>query len=117
MVLYEVNFEIPKQHYQEFTRLFDKHMDDGVNSDPKGFQFAGRWLRENKYENRSEDVVLVTAHYYLRDRAALQHYFDVNADKVRAKFLDPIKDKIPLVVTRRILLADVESGHPPKLPR
>lgn len=98
MVIYEVNLAVDRAIADAYAAWLTPHIDEILALD--GFVSAEWWDVEPAPET-SGDRVRWCVQYRLRDRAALQAYFDEHAARLRGDGLDRFAGRF--AATRRVL--------------
>ena len=80
--VYEVNLSVNRTHAQEFSAWLAPHIEEMLTFN--GFLHANWYTRSSSEEGISEDVVLWTIHYHLRERKDFESYLQHHAEKMRA---------------------------------
>jgi len=103
MLFYEVNLTVTSDAINEYAAWLREHVREMLEID--GFEAAAWYVRSDDAETipDGDDVQGTrhwTIHYQVRDRDALQAYFDDHAERMRAAG-EPYADDVE--VTRRTL--------------
>ena len=109
MVLYEVNLAIDREIAAAYAAWLGSHIDEILMLD--GFVSAEWWRVEPPEAAGAGDRVRWCVQYQLRDRAALQAYFDEHAERLRGDGLTRFAGRFE--ASRRVLVersAGEESG-------
>ena len=100
MVIYEVNLAVDRDVIDEFTAWLRPHIEAILTLE--GFVRATMLEREHDGGAAARpDRALLTVHYYLRDRAALETYFERHAAALREDGIRRFPDRF--TADRRIL--------------
>ena len=101
-LIYEVNLSVDKEIEQEYETWLTAHIEEMVAIE--GFEGARLYRRRAEDEGQEEgDKVLWTVLYSVRDRPALQSYFDLHAPRMRQQGLSLFSGRF--TASRRILLS------------
>eukprot|EP00455_Lapot_gusevi_P038734 TRINITY_DN4341_c0_g1_i4.p1 TRINITY_DN4341_c0_g1~~TRINITY_DN4341_c0_g1_i4.p1 ORF type:complete len:124 (-),score=43.74 TRINITY_DN4341_c0_g1_i4:99-419(-) len=98
-VIYEVNLEIEPEVLDNFLSWLREHIAQMLAFE--GFLSATMSSRNPQEEGIETNYALYTVQYRLRDRAALQNYFDLHAAAMRQDGLSRFPGKFK--ASRRIL--------------
>ena len=97
--VYEVNLFVQRTHAQEFSAWLTPHIEEMLTF--PGFLRADWYTRRTVDEKNSDDVVLWTIHYHLRDRKDFESYLECHAQRMRADGLQRFAGVFS--ATRRLL--------------
>ncbi len=95
MVLYEVNLTVANTIAEDYRLWLAEHIQEMLEFD--GFVTA-QWFESEEGDSTEHTSWII--HYYLRDRDALQDYFDNHAGRMRQDGLDRFGNNFS--ATRRI---------------
>ena len=83
-LIYEVNLDVDAAVFDKYQVWLKKHRDEVLALD--GFESCQVFERSASDENApNKDQRLLTLHYFMRDRASLDHYFNKHAARDTAK--------------------------------
>jgi len=104
MLIYEVNLTVDQEVAPRYSAWLREHIREVLKVD--GFEAAAWYVRSDDTEtipdgNDTEDPREWTIHYQVRDRSALQTYFDDHAERLRQQGVDEFGDHA--TANRRIL--------------
>lgn len=99
MIIYEVNLDVKNETADAFKAWLPKHIEQMLQHD--GFTHANYYHRLGAEENGDNAHHFFTVQYHLKNREALQHYFDHHAEAMRADGLQRFPDQFS--AHRRIL--------------
>ncbi len=101
MLIYEVNLSVDKEIEEQYKEWLGAHVQEMLQNE--GF-LGAEWLSRNAVDEglpADDTKVLWTVHYRVTDDAALQHYFEHHAPRMRQDGLNRFGGRF--TASRRIL--------------
>ena len=99
MVIYEVNIAVNSEIHSDYEAWLKGHVEQLLKV--PGFKTAKTYSRINEDEGDGSTKRLLTVHYFVESRGALQKYFETQAPELRRDAERLFGNKF--VITRRIL--------------